>query len=708
MDHLPLPITDVTRLLRVCLSPSTGVFSPVLWGNEAFSIAPFCTIDGQTALAETTKGTYLCTPEHIAPATPLCEITLIARGALTTTAPSGTIRRVPWEVQLTTTYHFDSGCLALWIRPEVHWEKASGETDTGTVMYGWRLRSDSNWLAHGKHWASSPKGALVSSPMQEGVSTVATAMTFTMLADETAVAALLLIDFPRDHCASSHTMISAGRLASTRTTFKVDYPGLRYSAAPNNGLPIASSWTQAQSLVHITPPSGSLIQKSFHPAPSFASDVVNSQAPGRYQCLFELRPESMSEGTALHLAFPFRFWPDAPQHRPQAEFGQLLLTTDLGSDFIAAFNFVHPTDVYLADDRDDVLAEQASLACVLGQRLNDPDLVALATRMVERLLLHQQPDGGFTFGVSVNGFRADYADTNADVIQCLLTLARSPQASCVQSQRWVRAAWRAANFMLTFQDPSGFFWGRTDRPDVFRYGNQPWFTGYATVACLELCIDRKAYGIPADELNETAPMNLASAKELLAAAERGLHWLCQVQDPGGWFRFDCTGYYADYDDLSNTSVSVWALCRACQLLPHHPDAIMWWATACRGVAHLLSLEQPAGSGQFSGHGLPHVQKLVYDYKLGAAWQNYLQLRSAGWLDSDNPPIANIAGMYQRYLQHVRRIQGLGTLTGGWASLYSLTEQAYLADHEWFEHGSKWQQYVFLGWQGKMVLLDIPS
>lgn len=544
----------------------------------------------------------------------------------------------------------------------------------------------------------------------------------------------------------------------------------------DHGLAVFTTAEQALGWLSLEPPAGWRVECGVIPAPAFAPidefRKLRPLPPGRYQLVWTLtpasqpgpKPRSQSQpqlepspqpDPSFRIALPFRLWPNAGQNRAQAEYAQLLLSSDLGDDFLVAYNFVQSRHIYRAEDRDDVLAETGRIAFTLGQTLGDPDLRWLAWKMADKLLAHQQPDGGFTFGVSVNGFRADYTDTDADVVQFLLALLAGEPPHSLRRHVWLQAAVRAGHFICTYQDAAGFFWGRIDRSDKHSYGEQPWFTSYSVVALLELAAQLQADaqenqdpdpggdshrftskgGVEVSESpqSQQSPEFWQSPQvlEFQHAAERGLDWLCQVQAEDGHMRFDTEGPYADYDDLSNTSVAVWALARAVELEPTHPHAARWWQAAQRGMEYLLGLELADRPGQFTGRQLAGLEKLVYDYRLGSAFEQYLrcvELRYAGHMESgeqggrpapagqaaryaeavvectgDGGFVGRVRSAFERYLTHIRFIQGRGTIAGGWGSLYLAESQEYATHFDWFERGSAWQEYVFLGWQGKLIL-----
>ncbi|MGE5483071.1 MAG: prenyltransferase/squalene oxidase repeat-containing protein [Bacteroidota bacterium] len=698
-DHLYV-VEDSRRNLQFGVVRETGRLVRSAWRDEAFQIVPFFQIDDEVLVGEADAFSYLFTPERVAvgPAgsDTEAEITLVARGVAGLRKAEG--RRVPWELQLTYAYDATSGLLTVYARPELH---PGGQPAPAVAALGLRVQWSHPWVAQGDRWARSPQGAVLGFPEQGGAggtSLIATEATMTILARQQGSRGLIvMVQFP--------TGVGVERLALAELI-----AGMKVStstpALAGNGLPVLTGWQQTDSLFQVELPASTSYSatRRVEPAPSTAPSTVPSIAPGadpgqqdwqpvpgRYRLVWELAPRDSAGAQAapLRLSLPFRFWPQALNSPAQAEFAQLLLTCRLESDFLVAYNFVHPRHFYLGTERDDVLAETGRLALLLYRQLRDEDLRQLAWKIAEQLLDHQQPDGGFTFGVSVNGFRADYSDTDADAVQFLLALVDDPQLDPVRRQVYWDAARRAADFICSYQDQEGFFWGRIDRPDKHRFSHQPWFTSYAVVACLEVAAKERA---PESEL----------AAHLAAAARQGLAWLCSVQADDGHFRFDTQGPYADYDDLSNTSIAVWALSRAAQLLPVDPGRPRWLAAAARGMAYLLSLESPQHPGEFLGRQLNTYEKLVYDYKLGSAFSAYLQV--AGESGGEAPAKEEVEAAFRRYLQHIRRIQGYGTVTGGWGSVFLAGPQQFAASHDWYETGSAWQEYVFLGWQGKMIEL----
>ncbi|MBE3576325.1 MAG: terpene cyclase/mutase family protein [Limnochordales bacterium] len=685
-DHLYV-VEDVARNLRFGLVRETGGLVRSAWGEEAFHIVPFLQIDEEVVIGAGDPFSYLFTPERVAldragtNTDTEVEITLVARGVAGLHRAGG--RRVPWEFQVTYNYDATSGLLTLFARPQIH-------PPNTVATFGLRVQWSQSWVETGRRWVRSPQGAVVGFPEQEGESPVATETTLTMFARTKGSAGLvLLVQFPAQ--ASERPV-----LAELIQMMKISTSA---PAVAGNGLPVLTDWQQVDHLLRVELPACSGYSPacrteyapSIAPAPLPAGqqgeqEQGRGRQPGRYRLVWELVPEDPARVT-LRLALPFRFWPQALHSPAQAEFAQLLLTCRLESDFLVAYNFVHPRRFYLGTERDDVLAETGRLAVLLYRQLGDEDLRHLAWKMAEQLLAHQQPDGGFTFGVSVNGFRADYSDTDADAVQFFLALTEDPGLDPLRRQVYLEAARRAAAFICSYQDPEGFFWGRVERPDRHRFGHQPWFTSYSVVACLEVAAREQG-----SEL----------ASRLQDAARRGLAWLCSVQADDGHFRFDTQGPYADYDDLSNTSVAVWALGRAAQLLPADADRPRWLAAAARGMAYLLSLENPEHPGEFLGRQLNTYEKLVYDYRLGAAFATYLQV--AEEVEGAEPARREVEAAFGRYLQHIRQIQGYGTITGGWGSVFLAGPQEFAAVHDWYETGSAWQEYVFLGWQGKVVEL----
>jgi hypothetical protein len=712
----------------------SGVAGMGTWQAETFLLTPFLQVADTPLVAQTMVESYLFTPEclhHEHSVMP--EVTLVGRGVAEIRTRAGTIAAVPWELQLSYVYHRQNATLTALLRPQVHLDRATGNLcDLTPVYYGLQVTWESGWIQRGESWAASPAGKVIAIPRQTGVASIVTTTTCTLLADHTAPAAMLIA-----HETQPGWVATVGLRYSQ---LQVDYAAsTRF--AHSNSVPVITEWAAAEELCQVHTSSGWRQTTSFRRAPSQAParKTEGDCRPGRYWSVIELSTAELPK--PLVLVVPFRYWPEAATNPVQAQFAQLLLCVDLGDDYIVAYNFVSPHEFYQADDRDDILAEQAYIAHVLGNLFSDPDLCYLAVAMTDRLLKHQQPDGGFTFSISVNGERADYSDTNADVITCLLTLLNSAHLDEKRRHGYEQAMLRSAAFMLSFQDASGFFWGRIERPGDFKYPHQPWFTSYAAVSCLDIvrylqCRDRwvcssgsqVAWQVRYAGTAMTGPINDVIAEPagmevapFLAAIEQGLRWLCSVQTETGAWRYDTTGSYADYDDLSNTSAAVWALSIAARMWHTHPEQQVWWQAATAGVRYLLTREIPAGSGQFFGAGIPHVQKLVYDYRLGFALQEYLFTAekadvqgtmsispTACACEDESSLHTAVRAVITRYMEHITHIQGLGILSGGWASLYSLEQQCYLHTYSWFERGSQWHKYIFLGWQGKLALLGLPG
>lgn len=709
----------------------SGVAGIGSWLTESFQLAPFLLLGDTPLIAPTAVESYLFTIECLPDEQAIIqEMTLVGRGVAQVPGRGRSTAFVPWECQLSYIYNRHQAVLTAFLQPRFHVDKSSGTVHAlPPLHYGLQITWEPGWVQRGKRWAVTPAGILLATPRQTGVDGLITTTTYTNMADDTAPAAMIILQAtPPDSAAT------IGRLYSRLQVQHAD-PTQQVHA---DSIPVVTDWSDVAALCQV--PTSADWQQSITirsaPSQAPASRAEDSRLPGRYRLMLELTAPQLPG--PLVLIFPFRYWPAAAANPVQAQFAQLLLCADIGNDYVAAYNFVAPSEYYQADDRDDVLAEQAYIAYALGNLLSEPDLHHLSVAMADKLLKHQQPDGGFTFGISVNGMRADYSDSNADAVTCLLTLVNSPHLDEERRQRYEQALLRSARFMLSFQDPSGFFWGRVERPDVFKYPHQPWFTSYVVVSCLDIIRylqfrvrsahsedgpqarqNRFAGSAMAGPIQDaiTAPICPESAP-FLAAIERGLRWLCSVQTESGAWRYDTSGSYADYDDLSNTAVAVWALSIAVRMLPHNPERLLCWQAATAGVRYLLTREIPSGSGQFFGAGIPRVQKLVYDYRLGFALQEYLYTRqnvdsevpasavdTAGADDDDSAFITAIKAALTRYIQYVTDIQGRGTLTGGWASLYSFEHQCYLHTYSWFERGSAWHKYVFLGWQGKLALLD---
>lgn len=738
-DHLYV-VGDRARDLQFGIVRETAAVVQSAWATEAFRIVPFLQVGEEIVAGATDPARFYFTPERVAidatgqengrQSGQEVEISLVARGVAGLGEPlpgSPTNGRVPWELQVGYTYDARLGTLAVFVRPQVHGRTAchpegnpGGERCVRT-LFGLRVDWSESWQRRARRAVYSPLGAMVGVPEQPGVSVAVTDRSVTALGEYPQGEGLLIVlhfSFPgrRDRRGEFRSPLEA-IIDGLRLSFRLGSIVPAEGRTVHNGLPVITDWTQATGWIHLEPPGsyGNLpageggrdglpeeitVHRWVEPAPSFprlpaggdVRVVCPPAPPGRYRLVCEIKGKS----GWLRLAFPFRYWPQALRQPAAAQFAQLLLTSCLEADFVVAYNFVHPRRIYVGTERDDVLAEAGRLAMLLFRELGDEDLRALAWAMAEQLLAHQQPDGGFTFGVSANGFRADYSDTDADAVQFLLMLAGDEELDPLRRQVYRQAAERAAHFICTYQDPEGFFWGRVDRPGKRSYGQQPWFTSYAVVACLEVA-QGSAAGV---------------ANGLISAARRGLEWLCSVQAEDGHFRFDTEGPYADYDDLSNTSVAVWALCRALRLLPRAAGGNMeqdtererWWQAAQRGMKYLLGLESAKHPGQFTGRQTRGVEKLVYDYRLGSAFQSYLEA-SREWQRGVKPETEpEPAAALYRYLNHLRSIQGRGTLTGGWGSVFRVDRQEYAAKHEWFETGSAWQEYVFLGWQGKLIEL----
>lgn len=365
-----------------------------------------------------------------------------------------------------------------------------------------------------------------------------------------------------------------------------------------------------------------------------------------------------------------------PSHSPVLRtYGEMLLASqDLHGRRIAGYNVVEPQiNHYYSPDRDDVVAEMVATACRFYQRCGRQPFLDLAKELAADLLSRQQPDGGLTFATRVNGSGVDYSDSDADGIDGLLTLY-----TCTGDEQYLEAARRLLRALLRFQDGQGFFWGRLERPDTYLYPEQPWFTAYSVVA-----------------MQQMVPY-LGHTGDLEERIEHAVRWLLEAQTETGAWRYDRTGFYADYDDLTNTGVALWALAR----IDRSRGTREFAEAIIRGLDYMLQREVEQ-TGQFTGAFTPGVEKLVYDYKVGYALRE-LQ----AWLPSvDRVRASQVRQAYIRYLRHLAAIQGRGGMIRGmWGSVFDVATQEYRLAYQWHEHESSWQHYAFFGWQGKLVEL----
>ena len=350
----------------------------------------------------------------------------------------------------------------------------------------------------------------------------------------------------------------------------------------------------------------------------------------------------------------------------------------------------------LTNCRDDVGGDMMSSLATLYQYTGNAAYLSEAEQLWIVLKTHQQADYGFTFGE----WNKDYSDTMGRIMLGLMAIYEA-----TGNETYLQEAELMAPTLINYQSGHSYYYyglfvnagqvfGYHNRSAGYGVRNIPWFTGYFAVTLLELY---KFTG------------NATLLEHALMATSNLINSTTQAGDVWAYgYGFGYTDKYADYTDVTNVGISLWAISEAYKVT----NNATYLSVANRLAAYLVRSEFTKNGlswGAWSGvvKERHNQSDLVYNYVIGFGLKSYLDLMPSN-TDALKAYVANI-NFFASIQGTTDCAQGytLYQSTGNWGGAVSFNNTATPSwTVGWWDEGGwgTWGLVAFYGWSANIVKL----